>query len=134
MVTMTRMIRATKMGLMAMPTHYDPAAVTAEDARHDAAICSAAAELGALRDASETLWDMAAETAETAARRKAAEEASEDALDAWSDAVRAVEDGDVAGAVESLRSAAALAKEWGDDQHERRALAMLEGCEAEAQA
>lgn len=111
-------------------------------------------QLRGLRDHSELAWDMAVDSAgeidtgtvtsdpdyvheeeqARAERRAAARQADcadsrRRALDAWDLAIQALRDGRVTEGNETrqaLESARTLAKQWGDDQHEREALQLLE--------
>jgi len=174
---MANVIRRAAGGLWAMPATYDPARVTVEDTRRDAAIVNPAVELTPLAEASEKLWDARIDAARAAAvaawfewanaaralegrgpidaddanaawwadgqtdegpadeapraRYTRAETDAEWASDNWRDAIRLVDSRQpyakdaLAGAIGLLERARVLAADWGDDSHERVALAML---------
>ena len=113
----------------AMPASYDPAKVSAVDSREDNAIRTPRADLDPLRASSASQWEMAVETSEGETRERA-EEDMEAALDAWDEAIRLLSDGnggpsDKHEIVAQIEGARRLAKEWGEDDRERAALAML---------
>lgn len=118
-------------GFAAFPASYKVAFITPVDAAQDGQICSAAGELAPLRTSTASIWDMAVETTEGEGREDA-EKDRDAALACWDEAIRLLDD---VAAVESdlpeiraqLEQARALAEEWGDDDTERRALAMLGG-------
>lgn len=118
-------------GWWAMPASYDPAKVTATDLAEDNQIRSAVQELAPLRESTRQSWEMAAETSEGETHDQA-EHDMEAALDCWDEAIRLLGDrnggpSDKREIVAQLEGARHLAKEWGDDDRERAALAMLEG-------
>jgi len=81
--------------------------------------------LRALRDETESLWDLAVDTAEEGRRDGAAED-RDAAMGCWADAINATRRRDVRAALEALDGAAILAREWGDDTPEQCAITLLE--------
>lgn len=116
-------------GWWAMPTSYDTGKVTATDIAEDSEIRSAVQELATLRESTRQSWEMAAETSEGESHDQA-EHDMEAALDCWDEAIRLLGDrnggpSDLREIVTQLEGARALAKEWGEDDRERTALAMF---------
>lgn len=116
-------------GWWAMPASYDPAKVTATDIADDGQIRSATQELAPLRESTRQSWEMAAETSEGETHDRA-EHDMEAALDCWDEAIRLLSDrnggpSDKREIVAQFEGARGLAKEWGEDDRERTALAMF---------
>jgi len=88
--------------------------------------------LKSLRAESERLWDMACDTCIDSQgevleeKQEECESQRESALEAWDDAIAAVDDGDLEAAKENLESARSLAAEWGYAGLEREAIKILE--------
>lgn len=81
---------------------------------------STVSRLRALRDVSEGLWDMAAETAET--ERKETSNAKDSCLSEWEDAIGYASVDQLDKAIDSLKGAARVSSEWGDDGPEQDAI------------
>ncbi len=104
----------------------------ASERREDATIAGEGlarleARLVALRDRSETLWDMAVDTADSDARQDLAHDNRIEALEAWERAIEWLERGETDAAIGALQCARRLTANWGDDAPEREAIALLEG-------
>jgi len=130
---MTKKIRSTKLGLIAMPENYSPALVTQHDLEHDSQLCPARAELEQLEASSIQLQEMARDTAAIGFEGEAAESREQQAQDdlaaledAWTAALEAADEGDAITLEEHLLEAQTIEQDWGDDSQARRALAMLE--------
>lgn len=90
-------------------------------------------QVEAIRVRSELAWETAVETAGAGydggsdEREEAMGDLAEQCDAAYRDAIRALDSGDVAAAVESLESAKSLEDEGGDSSHASEALELLDG-------
>lgn len=78
-----------------------------------------------LRRETESLWDLAVETA-SPDRREDCKRDRDDALQQWDFALECYESSAVASALEHLRAAKFAARQWGDDCPECAAIILIE--------